>query len=168
MEDTRTAEWESPVTEEPPVTENNAPVGEEIPTEETPAAEETPGDGGEFPTPDYQRMAEEDLAALRAAVPELAGLSSLAELSDVSRYGALREAGLSPVEAYCAMHAKRLLQGRTGDNRAHLAPSMGRTTSAVGAHLSARELDEARALFPSLSDREIEGLYRRVRGQGSH
>ena len=168
MEDTRNEVWEATATEEGELSADMPPAGEEIHEDEPPATEKTPGDGCEIPATDYERMAEEDLAALKAAVPELAGLGSLGELSDPSRYGALREAGLSPVEAYCALHAKKLLSGRTADNRAHLAPSMGRTTSAVGARLSARELDEARALFPSLSDREIEGLYRRVRGQGSH
>lgn len=117
--------------------------------------------------PDYQKMAEEDLYALKAAIPELSALSSLSELAAPARYGALREAGLSPVEAYCASHSHLLIRARQ-DNRAHLAPSVGRTSSAVGARMSVSQLDEARTLFPSLSDREIEGLFRRVSGARSH
>lgn len=112
-------------------------------------------------TPDFSALAAEDLSALREAFPALADMASLAELPEPLRYGELREAGLSPVEAFCASHHKLLIPRHT-DGRTHLSPSIGRASSAPGGRISASALSDARELFPSLSDREIEALYRRV------
>ena len=113
------------------------------------------------PERDFAALAARDLSALCEAFPELTGMASLAELPEPERYGELREAGLSPIEAFCASHHKILISRRT-DNRAHLSPSVGRTASTAGGRISAAALSDARDLFPSLSDREIEALYRRV------
>ena len=133
-------------------------------TEETSeaAAEE---DREEVPSPDYQRLAEEDLLVLRAAVPELAGAVSLSALSDPGRYGELREAGLDPLEAYLATEGRRLLR-RPRDNRTHLVSSLGRAASTAGDRIGAAELHAARDLFPGLGDGEIEALWRRARHPG--
>ena len=132
------------------------PESEDIPLP-TEAEEET-----EEETPDarFARTEQEDLAALRAALPELASLASLTEISSPARYGELRELGLSPLEAYLASEGKRAL-GRAGDSRAHLVSSIGRT-AATGSRIGSAELSAARDLFPSLSDSEIEALWRRV------
>ena len=131
----------------------------EVAPPEEGSPEEAPA--GAEPSPDYRRLAEEDLLALAAAVPGLAGAESLSVLSDPFRYGELREAGLSPLEAYLATEGKRLLS-RPRDNRAHLVSSLGRTASAAGGRISAAELSAARDLFPGLGDGEIEALWRRV------
>lgn len=111
--------------------------------------------------PDFASLAASDLSALQAAFPALSDMSTLSELPEPERYGELREAGLSPIEAFCASHYKILI-GRRADNRTHLSPTVGRSASAAGGRISAAALSEARDLFPSLSDREIEALYRRV------
>ena len=148
----------------------------DTPDGRTPTEEETPpavSEGEAAPTavpeegerPDYQRLAEEDLAVLRAAVPELAGAASLSALSDPGRYGELREAGLDPLEAYLATEGRRLLS-RPRDNRTHLVSSLGRTASSAGDRIGAAELHAARDLFPGLGDGEIEALWRRARSAG--
>jgi hypothetical protein len=111
--------------------------------------------------PDYAALAREDLAALTAEVAELAGLTSLSALPDPARYGELRELGLSPAEAYYATAGGRAKRATAAD-RAHLAASVGRAAATAGVRPSAAELAEARDLFPSLTDREIEALYRRA------
>lgn len=131
---------------------DTAPEGESTPSEDTADGEKDH---------DFAALAAQDLSALCEAFPELSGMASLAELPEPERYGELREAGLSPIEAFCASHHRILLTRRT-DNRAHLSPSVGRTASAAGGRISAAALSDARDLFPSLSDREIEALYRRV------
>ena len=110
---------------------------------------------------DFSALAAHDLADLQAAFPELSGIASLGELARPERYGELREAGLTAVEACCASHHEMLTRKR-GDNRAHLSPSIGRAASAAGGRISAAALSEARELFPGLTDREIETLYNRV------
>ena len=144
--------------------ESDSAVEEENPYDDTEAAEAestevSEGEGGD--APDYAALAERDLTALCEAFPELSGMSSLAELPEPERYGELREAGLSPIEAFCAAHHK-ILTARRADNRAHLSPSVGRSANAAGGRISAAALSDARDLFPTLSDREIEALYRRV------
>ena len=110
----------------------------------------------------YARLAEEDLAAIRAAAPELALPRSLSELRDPARYGELREAGLTPLEAYLAVEGRRLQRPPHG-GRDHLAPSVSRTAARGGGRIATGELLAARDLFPSLSDGEIESLWRRTR-----
>ena len=150
--------------EEEAVTPPDAQGGETVaPEEESPkeASEGTP----EEATPDYERLAEEDLLVLRAAVPELREATSLSVLGDPGRYGELREAGLDPLEAYLATEGRRLLR-RPRDNRTHLVSSLGRTVSSAGGRISAAELHAARDLFPGLGDGEIEALWRRVGATG--
>ena len=148
--------------------ESVIPAGKAESSPDTPAIDEESKKGDEgmdedgAPVPnDFAALAARDLEAIREVFPELADMASLAELPEPERYGELREAGLSPIEAFCASH-HTMLVSRHIDNRAHLSPSVGRTASAVGGRISAAALADARDLFPSLSDREIEALYRRV------
>ncbi len=115
---------------------------------------------------DFSELEAADAAALHALFPHRFGSGSLAELENPARYGELREAGLSPVEAYCASHYEALLAARRPNTRAHLDSCAGRTAKSGADRMSATELSAARELFPSLSDGEIEGLYRRARYGG--
>ncbi len=123
--------------------------------DEPPYTEEAP--------PDYGARAALDLSEIRQAFPELRHLKSLTELSSLTRYAELREAGLSAVEAAAATQYERLRRPRE-DTRAHLSSSVPRHTSPAGSRISIGELTAARDLFPSLSDREIEALYKRASG----
>lgn len=145
MEETLTATAEEIVTEEPvtPVT-NEEPAPSPV----------------EEPAPDYEALEREDLAALRAEFPELASVNTLSSLDDPTRYGELRDLGLSPREAYLAT-AKRQIP--KADNRAHLQSAMPRAVSGGSGGISPRELEEARSLFSDLSDAEIRRLYQKVK-----
>ena len=126
-----------------------AAVGDEPPSDE---------DGGESEAPDYARMVEEDLSALRAAFPELSTLTDISELKNPVRFGALRELGLSAEEAYLATGGRR----RTPDNRAHLKSSVPRGAGGGTGTIPRSELEMARAIFGDMSDREIQNLYNKV------
>ena len=128
-----------------------APVEDEVPPSET--EEETPDER-------FARTEQEDLAALRTALPELGTMESLSSLTSPARYGELRELGLTPLEAYLASEGRSALAARQ-DSRAHLVSSIGRT-AATGSRIGSAEMEAARELFPSLSDGEIEALWRRV------
>ena len=146
--------------------------GEEKPaTEETaaPTMEETEISAGEDPetvtktvsdTADMARMAEADLLALRKEFPEMAGADSLLCLRNPARYGALRDLGLSPAEAYLASGARRPLPQ---DNRAHLHSAVPSPMGGGGDGMSYGELSAARELFTGLPDSEIRRLYQRVK-----
>ena len=115
----------------------------------------------------FARQAMEDIAVLSQQFPTLFP-DGLASLRHPGRYGELREAGLSPVEAFCASHTELILRGPArANNRAHLGSCVPRGASLASGQLGARELREARELFPSLSDGEIEALYRRVERRGN-
>ena len=148
------------------VTENGDTPLPETEAEEAPPqerAEEVP------PSDDGARFAElerADLAVLAESFPSMRGSSSLLSLKNPARYGELRELGLTPTEAYLA--SEGLPRERAGDSRAHLAPSLGRSARPTGGRISVGEMEAARDLFPSLSDREIEALWRRCAGSLGH
>lgn len=108
---------------------------------------------------DYARLAEEDLATLRREFPTLRSVRSIAELPNCARYGALRDLGLSPKEAYLAIGGGAPTRQ---DNRAHLRSSVPRAHAGITSMMTGAELESARMLFGNLSDSEINRLYRKV------
>lgn len=108
---------------------------------------------------DYARIAAEDLLTLQREFPALLSVHSIAELPNCTRYGALRDLGLSPREAYLAVGGA---QPRRQDNRAHLRSSIPRAHAGIEAQMSSAELENARMLFGNLSDSEIARLYQKV------
>ena len=138
---------------------------EETPVEQTDfseveetAAEPTQNEETASELPDYERMAEEDLLAVRRICPRFGGIESLSELPSASRFGELRELGLSVSEALGALG----LSGAEHDGRAHLRASVPRRLGDAGTRMTPSELESAKRLFPRLSEREIARLYRRV------
>ena len=133
-----------------PDTEISAPSTEP----ETMPSDET--DGGI----DYAAMLDADIAELKAAFPELEDLEDIYGLSNPVRFGALRDLGLTPKEAYLASGGKRAVY----DNRRHLTASVPRTARGAIDNMPRRELDMARELFGDMSDSDIQKLYRKVKG----
>lgn len=152
------------------VSEDTAPersaVSEDASYQAAPPCIESPTDSApsdpiaETPAVDYARLAEEDLAALQEEFPALARIRSIAELPNCTRYGALRDLGLSPKEAYLAIGG---VKGARQDNRAHLRSSIPRPRTGSTTTMSSAELQSARMLFGNLSDAEIARLYQKVR-----
>ncbi len=133
------------------------------------SAQEADGENGgedtatEEEMPDFGELLRSDLAVLARRFPGIFATGSVDELPNAERYGELREAGLSPVEAFCASHHEGLFSRQgTPSNRAHLDSCVPRTARPSADRMSAADLAMARSLFPSLSNGEIEGLYRRV------
>ena len=86
------------------------------------------------------------------------GRIKITDLKNPLRYGALRDLGLTPKEAYLASGGRK---ERT-DNRSHLSSSVPRKTAAEFSEIPRAELDAARELFSDISDSEIRNLYRKV------
>ena len=106
---------------------------------------------------DYGAIERADVEELKKEFPELSGISRITELENPLRYGALRDLGLSPSEAYLATHGRK----RISDNRYHLFASPAISASAHGA-ISEKEMEAARDIFPDISDKEIRKLYKKV------
>ena len=123
-------------------------------TEEAPAPKAEPTQD----EVDYAAVLGADIEELKATFPELGGMQNIDELADPVRFGALRDLGLTAKEAYLASGGKK----RSYDNRTHLISSVpGGARSAVDG-ISRVELDMARDIFGSMSESEIQKLYRKV------
>ncbi len=114
-------------------------------------------DGGQIYT-SYEELAAADLAELKSAFPELRSLPSIAALPKAHRFAQLRELGLCAKEAYLA--TGRLLSPR--DNRSHLCSAVPKGAGTGMGSMKPSELSAARELFSSLSDADIQRLFRRV------
>jgi hypothetical protein len=113
-----------------------------------------------FDAVSYEELARRDLEEIRSKFPEARGLRSITALPNALRYAELRDLGLSPTEAYLATGRLR----PASDNRAHLNSKVPKGSSERGSFMKLSELNSARELFSSLSDEEIQRLYKRVNG----
>ena len=139
------------------------PLGEDEKTEKT----EEPNDYTEnvaddrgFSKTSYEELARSDLETLARKFPETRQLKSITSLPNALRYAELRDLGLSAEEAYLATGRLR----QPTDNRAHLHSQVPKRSSETASQMKASELNSARELFSSLSDEEIQKLYKRVVG----
>lgn len=107
---------------------------------------------------DYEALVNEDMRILRESFRELSEEDGIGALRDPLRYGALRDLGLSPKEAYLATGGKR----RAQNNRTHLNSSVPRHASSPIGDMPRAEYAIAKELFSDLGDKEIRNLYRRV------
>ena len=123
---------------------------------ESPTEEKGEADTAEI---DYERLANEDLLMLKEEFSELSEIKSIIELENPIRYGALRDLGLSPREAYLA--SSKPTQNKR-DNRAHLEGSVPKGRSYPRGAISDSDMTMARELFEGISDAEIRKLYRKV------
>lgn len=132
---------------------SDSPENQTEPEEkEPPTQEEKESDGT-----DYKEL-------LKADMLELSGEFSPGKEMDISdlknpiRYGALRDLGLTPKEAYLASGGRKEL----ADNRSHLSSSVPKKFSSQFSEMPRAELDAARELFGDLSDAQIRNLYKKV------
>ncbi len=82
----------------------------------------------------------------------------ITDLKNPTRYGALRDLGLTPKEAFLASGGR--IERR--DNRSHLHSSVPRSIAAAFSEIPRAHLDAARELFSELNDGEIKALYKKV------
>lgn len=107
--------------------------------------------------PDYSELLDSDMRELSAEFqPD--GKIKITDLKNPVRYGALRDLGLTPKEAYLASGGRR----ERADNRAHLSSSVPRAMTSAFSEIPRSELEVARELFGDMSDSEIRNLYKKV------
>ena len=138
----------------------NEDLKNDLPLALTEAAQEeaTVTEEGEYPvdTPDYGDIEKEDLLSLRREFPELCDISSITELPNPIRYGALRDLGLEPREAYLATSSPRI------HGKAHLRSHVPGGAASQKGSMPIQELSAARELFGNLTDAELQRLYKKV------
>ena len=149
------------------VTAENMPA----PEEESPTSENVENEPKEIQTdaesPDYERLAKEDLLEIKRLFPNLSQLSDIRELDNVARFGELRDSGLSVKEAFIATNFDRILsslaeKAARSDGKSHLRSAIPSVSARPVNSMSAEQLHSARELFGNLTDKEIENLYKRV------
>ena len=101
---------------------------------------------------------DEDLAVLKEEFAELSLVKSLSDIEGATRYGALRDLGLTPSEAYRATRTTPTRQ----NTRAHLSSAVPRMAVAPGERISREELRMMRGIFSDLSDSDLQRLYKKV------
>jgi hypothetical protein len=154
---------ENEKTDETPQIEENEQV-DEASTENTESAGES---NAEAESPDYERLASEDLSEIKRLFPNLSSLSDIRELDNVARFGELRDSGLSVKEAFIATNFNRILaslaeKAARSDGKSHLRSAIPSVSAPPVNSMSAEQLHSAREIFGNLTDKEIENLYKRV------
>ena len=109
---------------------------------------------------DYGELLREDERTLTESFKSLPEDFKITDLCDPIRYGALRDLGLSPREAFLATGGI----GAALDNRAHLTRSISGGAVKRSADIPRAELRIAREIFSDMSEGELQKLYRRVNG----
>ena len=133
-------------------------VATESTAQKTPATAEPEAEADE--AIDYGELERRDVSELKASFPELSELESITELKNPLRYGALRDLGLSPVEAYLATEG--VSRRSRYNNRSHLSGSVPAESYGNYIGMTRAELDGAKEIFGDLSDTEIQRLYKKV------
>ena len=98
-----------------------------------------------------------DISELKESFGELSDITDITELPNPTRYGALRDLGLTPTEAYLATRPQKSIS-----TLSHLKSSVPKAASAPQGVMTKYELSQARELFSDMDDNEIQRLYKRV------
>ena len=106
---------------------------------------------------DYEELVKADMNELTEEFSNGEKIK-ITDLKNPIRYGALRDLGLTPREAYLASGGKK----ERVDNRSHLSSSVPRKLSAPFSEMPRADLDAARELFSDMNDSEIRNLYKKV------
>ena len=99
-----------------------------------------------------------DLDELKREFPELVATESFSDIEGAVRYGALRDLGLTPSEAYRATRKSAPRE----NTRAHLSPAVPRMAASPRTGISREELRVMRDVFGDMSDSDIRRLYKKV------
>ena len=117
---------------------------------------------------EFERMAAEDLAGLKAIYPELKDVTSIFDIPNFKRFGELRDKGLNVKEAYSAANpdairtnvATAVSRQNLNETKAHLKSNVPKKTIDTSLRMPKEDLKSWRQMFPKLSDKEIMKLYR--------
>ena len=138
------------------LTKSNEKAEEDIETSQV--KESIPGNKKDIEDDSYyEELLISDMNELSEQFSDGAGIK-ITDLKNPLRYGALRDLGLTPKEAYLASGGRK----EKADNRAHLSSSVPRKTVSSFSEMPRAELDAAREIFGDISDSEIRNLYRKV------
>lgn len=120
----------------------------------------------------FEKMAREDLAQLHAAYPETKQYDDLRKLPRdiLTKFARNRELGLTAKEAYAAANpdgirttvATAVKKKTMSDSKSHLRSTVPKGSKDDSISMTNSELKQWRDLFPHMSDKEIQSLYKKT------
>lgn len=120
----------------------------------------------------WEDQAKRDIAAIHEAFPETKKYKSLKDLPNKMKFAKLMDdpdKNLTAVEAFAASHSDIVVaHGKLGgkvksnlaDTKKHITSNVPKGAKDNGVNISRRELESYREMFPELSDKEINRLYK--------
>lgn len=119
-------------------------------------------------TTEFNKKAAADLREVQAAYPETKKFASIKDIPNFKRFGELRDAGLSPKEAYIAANpdaARDAVAAATkrqslNNTKNHLRTAVPKGSKDNSVRMPRATLLEWREMFPGRSDKEIARLYK--------
>lgn len=119
---------------------------------------------------EFEKKMKADLLEVQAAYPETKNLTSIEQIENFSKFGMLRDKGLSPKEAYAAANADSIRksvasavkQQSLNETKNHLKSSVPKGSKDNSITMPKSALKEWKDLFPHLSDKEIVALYKKT------
>lgn len=119
---------------------------------------------------EFQKTAQQDLLEIHAAYPETRTYKTLLELPNLEEFAQYREKGLNAKKAYAAANpdavrksvAEATARQSLNETKNHLKSNVPKGSKDESHRMTRAELQNCRELFPDLSDKEINELYRSV------
>lgn len=118
----------------------------------------------------FQEKAARDLAELKASYGQLESCKDIRDIPNFDQWYKLRDMGLTAKQAFAAANpdgireaaANASKQSAIQNTKAHLQSSVPKASAQEGIRMSRAELEQWKAMFPKLSNKEIISLYRRT------
>jgi hypothetical protein len=120
----------------------------------------------------WEELAKADLAKLHEEFPETKAYKHILDLpAEVrTKFAKFRDAGLTAEEAYAAANPKGIRAGAASaeaktamhESKSHIKSVVPKGSKDNSITMTKRELAEWRDLFPGMSDKEIQDLYRKT------
>ena len=117
---------------------------------------------------EFEKKAQLDLAEIHAAFPETKVYKSIYDIPNLEEFGSYRDKGLTAKKAYIAANpdavrksvAEATKKQSLNDTKNHLKSNVPKGSKDTTPRMTRRELESYRDLFPDMSDKEIDELYR--------
>ncbi len=119
---------------------------------------------------EFEKIARADLAELHAAYPETKQYTDIRKLPEdiLAKFGRFRDAGLSAKEAYAAANPDGIRQNiatavkkqSLHESKSHLRTAVPKGSKDNSVVMPKSELARWRDIFPGMSDKELQSLYK--------
>lgn len=115
---------------------------------------------------ELEELMVEDLAAIKATYKVAEKFASVREFPGVEEFARMRYAGVSPEKAFAAAHLDLVVTEKTrqpvADSKSHLRSSVPKGAKDTSVSIPSDELDLYHEMYPDMTDKQIEDLYKRV------